>query len=488
MIKRTLVLAGSVIVLLSVVVVVRTLMHRPIEQKVLQQVEIELDENLVAQHLSEAIQIATVTHQNLKDRDQQAFEDFISWVAATYPELHATLSLQRLNDTLLYKWQGKDETLQPILLTGHYDVVPVIPGSEDNWQYPPFSGAVVDGVIWGRGALDDKSGVIGILEAANHLVREGFEPMRTVYLSFGHDEEAGGPNGAALVAETLKKERVQLAWSLDEGSFVFNKMIAGVGPLMAVINVAEKGSVTLQIVARSTGGHSSMPPRQTAVGILAEAIIKLEKNPMPGGLEGLSLQMFDTISRYMPFVPRVFFANRWLFAGVLDDQLSAQGMTNAMLRTTTAPTMLSASVKINVLPVEAIAGVNFRVHPRDSVEDVISHVKRIVESDKVEVRLPAGSGRAASGVSDWNSKGYSVIADSVRQVYGEIVISPGLMIAASDSRHYAKVADNSYRFNPLTVTSEDLTGFHGTNEKISVDNLARGIRTYIQIIRNGASE
>ena len=150
--------------------------------------------------------------------------------------------------------------------------------------------------------------------------------------------------------------------------------------------------------------------------------------------------------------------------------------------------MLSASVKINVLPVEAIAAVNFRVHPRDSVEDVIRHVKRIVESDKVEVRLPAGSGRAASGVSDWNSMGYKVIADSVSQVYGEIVISPGLMIAASDSRHYAKVADNSYRFNPLTVTSEDLTGFHGTNEKISVDNLARGIRTYIQIIRNGASE
>ncbi|MCZ6503731.1 MAG: M20 family peptidase [Gammaproteobacteria bacterium] len=486
--KRTILIVGAVIVVIAAIIVIRTIMHSPMQLDEVEQVEIELDENLAALHLSEAIQMRTVSHQNPVNRDHQAFDKFINWVAATYPELHATLSLQRLNDTLLYKWQGRDKSLQPILLTGHYDVVPVIPGTENSWKHPPFSGAIVDGIIWGRGALDDKSGVIGILEAVNHLVKEDFEPERTVYLSFGHDEELGGPNGAALVAETLKKEKVQLAWSLDEGSFIFDKIIPGVDPLMAAINVAEKGSVTLQIVAKSAGGHSSMPPKQTAVGILANAIIKLEQNPIPGGLEGLSLQMFDTISRYMPFVPRVFFANRWLFAGVLDDRLSAQGTTNAMLRTTTAPTMLSASVKTNVLPIEAIAVVNFRIHPRDSVGDIINHVKRTVESENVEVRIPPGSGRAASEVSDWNSWGYKVIADSVSQVYGEIVITPGLMIAGSDSRHYGKVADNAYRFNPLTVTSDDLTGFHGTNEKISVGNLASGIRTYIQIIRNGASK
>jgi carboxypeptidase PM20D1 len=486
--KRISIFVGSVVVLLAVVIVVRTLMHRPHEQAVLQTVEIELDEDQSARHLSEAIQLPTVSHQNPADRDGQAFENFIAWVAGTYPELHAALSLQRFNDTLLYKWQGRQEALAPVLITGHYDVVPVIPGTESIWKQPPFSGAIVDGIIWGRGALDDKSGVVGILEAASYLVKEGFEPERTVYLSLGHDEEVGGPNGAALVAESLNKQGIQLAWSLDEGSFVFDQMIPGVDALMASINVAEKGSVTLQIVAKSAGGHSSMPPKQTAVGILADAIIKLEKSPVPGGLSGLSLQMFDSISRYMPFVPRVFFANRWLFSGILDDQLSAQGMTNAMLRTTTAPTMLSASVKVNVLPIEAVAVVNFRVHPRDTVGDVISHVKRIVETENVEVRVPAGSGRAASEVSDWNSWGYKVISDSVSQVYGEIVITPGLMIAGSDSRHYGKVADNAFRFNPLTVSSSDLTGFHGTNEKISVANLARGIRTYIQIIRNGAKQ
>lgn len=486
--KRTLILIGLAIAIPVVIIIVRTITHTPSELRKVELVDIELNEMLVAEHLSEAIRFPTVSHQNPADRDRQAFEDFIEWVGTTYPELQAKLSLQRLNDTLLYKWQGSDAALKPILVTGHYDVVPVIPGTEGKWLHSPFGGQITDGVIWGRGALDDKSGVVGILEATSYLVKQGFEPRRTIYLSLGHDEEVGGPNGAALVAQTLKDENVQLAWSLDEGSFLFDKMFPGIEPLMAAINVAEKGSVTLQIVAKSAGGHSSMPPRQTAVGILAAAITRLENNPVPGGLEGLSLQMFDSMSRYMPFIPRVFFANRWLFSGVLDDQLSAQGMTNAMLRTTTAPTMLSASVKVNVLPIEAIAVVNFRLHPRDSVASVVEHVKRVVESEDVEVRVPEGSGRAASQVSDWNSSGFGSVADSIRQIYGEVVITPGLMIAGSDSRHYGKVADNAFRFNPFIVSADDLTGFHGTNESIRVDNFAQGIRIYIQIIKNGSNE
>jgi carboxypeptidase PM20D1 len=486
--KRILILVFLAIVIPGITIVLRTIMHTPTELRKVESVELELNEMLVAEHLSEAIRFPTVSHQNPADREQQAFENFIQWVSRTYPELQAKLSLQRLNDTLLYKWQGSDAALKPILVTGHYDVVPVIPGTEDKWLHSPFGGLIEDGVIWGRGALDDKSGVVGILEATSYLVKQGYQPKRTVYLSLGHDEEVGGRNGAALVAETLKNENVQLSWSLDDGSFLFNKMFPGIEPLMASINVAEKGSVSLQIVAKSAGGHSSMPPRQTAVGILAAAITRLENNPVPGGLEGLSLQMFDSMSRYMAFIPRVLFANRWLFSGVLDDQLSEQGMTNAMLRTTTAPTMLSASVKVNVLPIEAIAVVNFRLHPRDSVASVIEHVKRVVESENVEVRVPEGSGRAASGVSDWNSSGFGSVADSVREIYGEVVITPGLMIAASDSRHYGKVADDAFRFNPFVVSSEDLAGFHGTNESIRVDNFAQGIRTYIQIIRNGSNE
>jgi carboxypeptidase PM20D1 len=230
-----------------------------------------------------------------------------------------------------------------------------------------------------------------------------------------------------------------------------------------------------------------MPPRQTAVGVLAAAVTALERHPMPGGLEGLSRDMFDLISRHMPFTARMLFANQWLFGSILERQMSSLPLTNAMLRTTAAPTMLSGSIKSNVLPVEAIATVNFRIHPRDSVEDVIEHVRRVVESDRVEVRVAEGAGNPASQVSDADSEGFSVIRRAIREVYGDVIVAPGLMVAATDTRHYARVADNAFRFNPMKVSSEDLTGFHGIDEKIDVANLAQGTRTYVQIMRHAAS-
>lgn len=475
----------SAAILVSVLLV-RTALHQPQALPPITRVDIPLDDERIANHLSNAIGFRTISHQRPEAFQAEEFEDFISWVAANYPEVHATMELQRVAKyTLLYRWPGSDASLQPILLTGHYDVVPVIPGSEGLWREPPFAGNVVDGIIWGRGALDDKSAVIAQLEAATDLIHQGWQPQRTIYFSFGHDEEIGG-SGAAAVAQLLSDQGVQLEWSLDEGSFLFDGMLPGVEPLTATINVAEKGSITLEIVAKAAGGHSSMPPQQTAVGILAEAINALEANPVPGGLSGLSLQLFDAASREMSFPMRIPFANRWLFESVIEDQLSAVGFGNAMLRTTTAPTMLRASVKSNVLPIEAVATVNFRIHPRDSVEDVVNHVRSVVASDVVEVRVPEGAGRSASRVSDWNSPGFEVIRTAVREVYGEVIVAPGLMIAASDTRHYGKVADNAFRFNPMIVTPEDLTGFHGTNEKISVDNLLQGVRTYIRIIRAGA--
>lgn len=482
------VLVTSAIVFLGVIVV-RTALHEPEALGKVERVAINLDEDLIGYHLSEAIRFRTVSHQQQDDFQAEEFEAFIDWVKNTYPEVNEAMELMRLGDyTLLYRWDGSDSSLKPILVTGHYDVVPVIPGSEKRWQHPPFGGDIVDGVIWGRGALDDKSAVVAQLEAATYLARAGYAPKRTIYFSFGHDEEVGGTNGAAKVVEYLANQGVQLAWSLDEGSFLFDGILPGVEPLTATINVAEKGSVTLNIIARSIGGHSSMPPRQTAVGILAEAIAALEANPVPGGLSGLSEQMFDTVSRYMSIESRVLFANRWLFGGLIENRLSEVPFSNAMLRTTTAPTMLSGSVKVNVLPIEAVATVNFRVHPRDSVESVVDHVKSVVENANVEVQWPPGSGRPASPVSSWDSAGYRLVETAIRETYGEVVVTPGLMIAGSDSRHYGKVADDAYRFNPMTVSQGDLAGFHGTNEKISVANLAQGTRTYARIIRLGSME
>ncbi len=482
--KKLLTFLGLALVVLATLLVVRTWLHQPDARDTAKLIEIALDEHAIAERLAEAIRYRTLSNQSVDDLDAEAFEGFIEWVAQTYPSVQENLSLARFGYTLLYRWQGRDPSLQPVLLTGHYDVVPVIPGTESKWQVGPFAGEIKDGIIWGRGALDDKSGVIGILEAVTFLLDQGAQPERTVYLSFGHDEEVGGSRGAGAVTQHLRDQGIQLAWSLDEGSFLFDGLFPGVEPLMAPINVAEKGSLTLDVVALAAGGHSSMPPSTTAVGKLAKAVTKLESNPVPGGLSGLSGAMFEEISRHMPFGQRLLFANSWLFSGLLDSVLSQVTFANAMLRTTTAPTMLSGSVKTNVLPIEAIATVNFRIHPRDSAESVTAYVSDLLASDDIEIR-PRG-GVNASAVSSWESAGFTAIQKSLGEVHSDVVSMPGLMIAGSDSKHYGQVADDAYRFNPFIVTQADLTGFHGTNEKISVNNLANGVRAYIRILINGA--
>ncbi len=469
-------------------VLVNALTHNPSVDQKLELISFTINEERAITHLSQSIEFKTISNQQASKKNFEEFKRFISWLKINYKLVVKNTSLQTFNETLLFKWEGQDTSLKPILLTGHYDVVPVIPGTEDKWKEPPFSGKVDSEYIWGRGALDDKSGVIGILEAVTYLMETSFQPSRTLYLSFGHDEEIGGVNGAALVAQHLSDNGIQLEWSLDEGSFLLGGFIPNVEKLVAAINVAEKGSVTMQVVGKAQGGHSSMPTSKSAVGHLSKALAKLEDNRMPGELEGLSLEMFDEMSKHMPFIYKVAFANRWLFGGLIDSYLSRIPATNAMLRTTTAPTMLSASIKTNVLPIEAIGTVNFRIHPRNSVEDVFEHVRDLVESESVEVRAMSYSGRPASEMSSWESRGYKVIEKSVQEIFGDVVVVPGLMIAGSDSRHYGKVADDAYRFNPFPLSNEEFAGFHGTNEKIKIKDFIEGIKAYIRIIETGSSK
>ncbi len=484
MFKKLLILFFAILTALLLAALFRTIMHTAVQTKPTEGEVILIDEIRAIENLAESIKFQTISYQEKEKFPQEEFNYFIEWAAKTYPEFHQALTLEKLGHSLLFKWKGSDKTLSPILFEGHYDVVPIIPGTEDLWDEMPFSGTISNNRIWGRGALDDKSGVIGLMEAATYLIKNNFQPTRTVYFGFGHDEEIGG-GGAALITEKLREQGIQLHWSLGEGSFVNRGFFPGVDKLIAPINVAEKGIMNLLIVAKAEGGHSSTPPSRTAVTLLAEALMKLEKEPLPGSLEGLSAVMFDEVSKHMPFSYRFLFANRWLFGGIIESQMSSSPVINAMIRTTTAPTMLNGSIKSNVLPIEASALINFRLHPRDTIESVTDHVRRIVGSEDVEVRLLGGM--EASGISSWNSPGFEIVATSLNKVYGDVISVPGLMIAASDTRHYSKIADNSFRFNPFSIVPEDMTGFHGTNESIDIDSFVAGIKTYVEIIREGSS-
>jgi carboxypeptidase PM20D1 len=484
MFKKLLILFFAILTALLLAALFRTIMHTAVQAKPTEGEVILIDEIRAIENLAESIKFQTISYQEKEKFPQEEFNYFIEWAAKTYPEFHQALTLEKLGHSLLFKWKGSDVTLSPILFEGHYDVVPIIPGTEDLWDEMPFSGTISNNRIWGRGALDDKSGVIGLMEAATYLIKNNFQPTRTVYFGFGHDEEIGG-GGAALITEKLREQGIQLHWSLGEGSFVNRGFFPGVDKLIAPINVAEKGIMNLLIVAKADGGHSSTPPSRTAVTLLAEALMKLEKEPLPGSLEGLSAVMFDEVSKHMPFSYRFLFANRWLFGGIIESQMSSSPVINAMIRTTTAPTMLNGSIKSNVLPIEASALINFRLHPRDTIESVTDHVRRVVGSEDVEVRSLGGM--EASGISSWNSPGFEIVATSLNKVYGDVISVPGLMIAASDTRHYSKIADNSFRFNPFSIVPEDMTGFHGTNESIDIDSFVAGIKTYVEIIREGSS-
>jgi carboxypeptidase PM20D1 len=480
--RKLLVYLAGAVLLIALVLVVNTLALRPPPVEPGEASAIAVNLPRVTENLQEAIRLRTVSVEPGKPWDPQPFNAFLAFIEREYPALYgATQQAMIAGYTPLFTWPGTDPTLKPVLLTAHYDVVPVVPGTEKEWRAPPFAGDVVDGYVYGRGALDDKSSAICILEAAEALAASGFVPRRTVFISLGHDEEVGGDSGAAGVTSYLQEQGVQLAWSLDEGSFLVRGLLP-VEPPVAMINVAEKGWLSMDLTARGQGGHSSMPPPKTAVNILADALVALQADPLPGGLAGPAGETFDGIAPYLPFGQRLVLANRWLFGGLLERLMSGNPAVNASLRTTMAPTMLSASPKENVLPIEASARVNFRLHPRDTPESVTDHVETAL-ADHPDVAITVLRASNASAVSSSESEGFLALAASTRAVFGEVIVVPGITIGGTDSKHYAKVADDAYRYLPMVLEQEDAAGFHGTNERMSIDNLGKAVQFYTRLLQ-----
>src|SRR5918993_694045 len=266
-----------------------------------------------AERLAGALRIPTISAEDPAAFDGEAFRDLHAYLQAAFPRAHSQLRRETVGThSLLYTWHGSDPSLKPILLAGHLDVVPVEPGTEGKWQEDPFGGRIADGFIWGRGAIDNKSAVVGTLEAVEMLLAEGFRPSRTVLLAYGHDEEIGGASGAREIAALLRRRGVRLELVLDEGGVIGDGVLAGIREPVALVGIAEKGFVTIELTARTAGGHSSLPPAQSAVGIVSAAIARLEQNPMPARLDGPTRQMFDHVGPQFPTVQRALFANLWL--------------------------------------------------------------------------------------------------------------------------------------------------------------------------------
>jgi len=480
---------GVLLLFLVGFVVLKTALFAP-SQKDLEPRDLpEVDGRSVAERLGLTVQYKTIAYHDPEKMDANAFWGLHRLFKTLYPQVHAQLKMELVNEfSLLYTWEGKNPALKPIMLISHLDVVPADESEAGGWAYPPFSGELADEFVWGRGTLDVKSGVIGILEAVEYLLREGFQPERTVYLGFGHDEEIGGKKGAVAIATLLKSRDIALGSLLDEGGSVIEGFLPGVEQPAGVVGISEKGYLSLKLLVEVIGGHSSMPPQETAIGILSKAITKLEVNPMPAHLEVMEFLM-SYLGSALPFTQQMLFANTWLFGGLLKKKLSESNMLNAIIRTTTAPTIIEGGSKDNVLPARAEAVVNFRILPGDDLRSVYQMVLDRIGDDRVQVTpfegdtLEGESGWDPSPVADTESAYFLRLSRLIRETFPGVLVSPYLVVGGTDARHYASVTENALRFSPVQMGKEDLQRVHGVNERLSFDNCARMVGFYIEYIR-----
>ena len=490
MIRNILIGLGAIIGILAAVVLFRTASYGadPVGGRVELPQAPAISSERGAQNLSAAIRFRTITVAPGDPRpgQEEPWIQLHQWLEETYPAAHAAMQKELVPGTLtlLYTWAGSDPTLKPILLMAHQDVVPVNIGTEGDWTGAPFEGEIIDGYIYGRGTIDDKGSLVALMEAAEALAGSGFQPRRTVYFMFGHDEEVSGSGAQAGIA-LLKARGIEPEMALDEGF-----MIVDPSPLtgrpMGFIGIAEKGYLTLEIIATGEGGHSSTPPRDSAAVRLARAVVALDDNQMKADFSKPPVSdLFRSAANDMPFLQKMAFANLWLFEGMIDQQMSGIPAGNAMIRTTTAPTMLAGSAKENVLAQRASAMVNFRIHPNNTEEDILDHVRTVtagIEGIEIKVGQQGIRGEGASPVSPTDNLAYAVLASVAEATSGGAPAAPGLVLGATDARYASAITPNVYRFAPAIMSPEDLTGFHGTNERLAVENMGRLATGYAQII------
>jgi carboxypeptidase PM20D1 len=480
MVRRFLVGVGLGLLALSAVLVARTLAVREATPPMPSAPNSGVGAPEATAHLAEAVRFRTISHADAAEDDATQFEGFRHFLEVTYPRVHTQLQHEAFGGALLLTWRGGDASLRPLLLLAHQDVVPA---SELQWTHPPFAGVIAEGFVWGRGTLDDKGSLVALLEAVEGLLREGFIPQRTVLLAFGDDEEVSGQRGARALAQVLASRGVVPEMILDEGLAVTEGIVPGAAKPVALIGVAEKGYLSLELTTEATGGHSSMPPPQTAVGILAAAVDRLEAHPFPTHLTGPVRSLAATLAPGLPFLQRLALANLWLFGPVLERVFAGAPATNAMVRTTLAPTVFQAGSKDNVLPQRARAVVNLRLLPGDSVASATRRVSALVADARVSVLPLAASAHEASGVSSVASPSFRVLEQNIREVFPDALVAPSLVLAGTDSRHYAGLGGDTYRFLPVRFGPGDVERVHGSNERLSVEAMGVAVRFYGQLVR-----
>ncbi len=478
----------AIVVSLATFILIRTALFSRRSPKVALLQPVAVDSEALAQKLARGICCRTISYDDPDKFDHHAFYQLRVVIESSYPFVQRFLEKREMGtDSLVYIWRGSKPELNAIVMMAHLDVVPVDAATEKEWQQPAFDGVISDGFVWGRGTLDCKGQVFAIMEAVETLLKMGFQPQRTIYLAFGHDEEVININGAKKIAEWMKVEGIRAEAVLDEGGYLSDGLLPGVKTPVALVSAAEKGYLTLELVVEAAGGHSSIPPQQTAIDILAQALTRLKANPLPAHVEAVR-ETLRGIGTAAPVKWQLVFANLWLFKRMAEKMMTAEPYTNAAIRTTDAATMISSGVKENILPQRARALVNLRLMPGDSVAMVTEHIRKAVADGRVKIKIRPNSSNDASPVSDIDTPAYRVLGRVIRQMFGNVPVAPFLELGATDARHYHLVSEHVYRFAPYVLGEGDMERNHGVNERISVEALGKMTQFYVELLQQWGKE
>jgi carboxypeptidase PM20D1 len=459
------------------IVLFRAIRFNPPNKEDVAITEVELDQERIITNFTKLLRCKTISYDNKELIDWDEFIKFKNLLAELYPNIHRICHLEEIGSTgLLYLWKGKSSEKVSVLMS-HYDVVPV---NEEQWTKPAFDGIVEDNVIWGRGTLDTKGTLCGILEAAEDLILSGFIPENDIYFSFTGEEEIGGPS-TPLIVEFLKGKGIHPALVLDEGGAILENIFPGVKKTCAVISTSEKMYMDIELSTTGKGGHSSAPPSHTPIGILSKAVVDIENHPFQSHLTPPIKQMFDILGRHSSFVYKVLFANLWLFKPVLDKIVKKSGgQLNALLRTTCAVTKMEGSEAFNVIPPVAKAGMNLRLLKNDTAETAVQHIRKVIKNDSI--KLSVVKSWNAVPFSNTSSEGWKKLEYVIHQTWGDVIVTPTTSNGGTDSRHYSSISENVFRFSPMRLSKEEIELMHGNDERILVSNFMEMVSFFKRLI------
>lgn len=436
--------------------------------------DIPIDQDAAIAHLQAMVRCKTISAEGL--REESEFEKFRALLPQCYPYIFSHCTVERVDTTgLLIRWQGKSAE-QPAVFLSHYDVVPA---DENAWKKPPFKAVLEDGVLWGRGTLDMKNQLCGVMEAMEHLISISFQPEHDIYMALSGEEEVMGPT-AASIRDLFVSRHITPAFVLDEGGDIMDGFFPGADVNCAMVGIGEKGAANLEFIAKSAGGHASVPTKDNPLPRLCRAMAKLEQHPFPQRSGPALERLVDTMGRYCSFSTRLLLANRNILWPLYFRWLRRTGgMIGASSQTTFALTQASGSSAVNVLPNEARMFANLRLLWGDTTESVIARLQDIINDPDVEIVAHASTEpRPDSALT----QGWEALQNAIHATWPEAVVTPYLMVACTDSRHWRDICPNVYRFSAKCVTGEEKATVHGNNERIRVENTANAAKFFVRLM------